>query len=490
MSEFENLENELDPRLQKMLKAYGIMPERNPESAVRGKERFVAMLNMIFDEQTSPQSASGWFALPGWSSILSRLRETFASSRRMRAILAGLVLLILFAVFAFGGVGMTVYAASSSLPGDTLYPLKTTIENARAGLTPNSASRARLYAEYAGQRLSEIQSLIPEGRYADIPRATDEFERDIQGAVAAVESQSQTDPARAVAVRAEIAAILRGYATILSQMLAGLPGDVQLDIEGAINSSQSAAELLDFDDDFNDDEDDAMGDENNDAPSPQSGSTPQLPGSPQPSPEASATLQATAIFTPLPPATELPPPTAIPVPSATHAVTDGGPVVQGGDGTCQGSLGAVTVENLEVPQGASCTLDGTRVQGNIFVRNGAALTARGVTVIGNIQAEGARLVEVLAGSTVGGSIQLKQGGSARVENVSVTGDIQFESNNGVLSAAGNQVGGNIQVFQNAGGITIANNFVNGNLQCKENSPAPSGGNNTVQGNKEDQCAGL
>jgi hypothetical protein len=110
--------------------------------------------------------------------------------------------------------------------------------------------------------------------------------------------------------------------------------------------------------------------------------------------------------------------------------------------------------------------------------------------MGNIQADGASLVEVLAGSSVGGSIQLKQSGSARVEYVIVNGDIQFESNNGVLSIAGNQVGGNMQAFQNVGGITIVENNINGSLQCKENNPAPTGGNNTVQGNKEDQCAGL
>ena len=99
------------------------------------------------------------------------------------------------------------------------------------------------------------------------------------------------------------------------------------------------------------------------------------------------------------------------------------------------------------------------------------------------EAEGASVVQVLAGSTVDGSIHIKQGGAARVENVIVNGDLQFESNNGALSAARNQVGGNVQVFQNVGGTTIADNTINGNLQCKENNPAPAGGNNLVQGNK-------
>jgi hypothetical protein len=486
MSEIENPENELEPRLQQMLKAYGTLPERDPESAGRGKERFIAIMNVIFDEQTSAPSVPERFPFSSWSSIFNRLRETFVGSRRMRVVLTGLVLLAVFAISAFGGVGIIAAAASSSLPGDAFYPLKTRIENARAGLIPNPAARARLYTEFAGRRLSEIQLLMDKGRYSDIAQATGEYEMDIQRAVNAIDGLSQTDPTQAVAVRAEIAAILRGYAGLLSQMSVGLPGDVQLFIEDGILSSQLAAERLDFDDDSNDDEDAEL----NATPSSQPDHPPQAPASPQPLPQATATVQATATGIPTLVVTAPPPAASTAIPPATQPAVDSPPVIQSGDGTCQGFLGAVTVENLEVPEGTSCTLTGTRVQGNIFIRNGASLLAQDVMVNGNIQAEGAHLIEVLAGSSVGGSIQLKQGGSARVESVMVTGDIQFESHNGTLSAAGNQVGGNIQVFQNAGGITIAGNFVNGNLQCKENSPAPGGGNNTVQGNKEDQCAGL
>ena len=35
---------------------------------------------------------------------------------------------------------------------------------------------------------------------------------------------------------------------------------------------------------------------------------------------------------------------------------------------CRGTLGAVTVDNLRVPQGASCTLNGTRVKGTVKVK--------------------------------------------------------------------------------------------------------------------------
>jgi hypothetical protein len=73
------------------------------------------------------------------------------------------------------------------------------------------------------------------------------------------------------------------------------------------------------------------------------------------------------------------------------------------DTTCAGALGAVTVDNLQVPPGQTCDLAGTRVQGNVKVEASAMLSARDIEVIGNVQAEGAAPVKIRR-STVGGSV--------------------------------------------------------------------------------------
>jgi hypothetical protein len=156
---------------------------------------------------------------------------------------------------------------------------------------------------------------------------------------------------------------------------------------------------------------------------------------------------------------------------------------------CKGTIGAITLDNVLVPDGRSCTLNGTRLKGTLKVSTGATLSASGVRVNGNIQAEGAKAVYVNPGSIVGGNIQIKQGGSARIERVEVLGDLQLESNNRALRVTSTEVGGNLQVFQNTGGVTLLRNVIAENLQCKENSPRPTGGGN-VAGDKEDQCARL
>ena len=118
---------------------------------------------------------------------------------------------------------------------------------------------------------------------------------------------------------------------------------------------------------------------------------------------------------------------------------------------CIGTLGAITVDNVLVPEGKTCTLNKTRVQGTVQVARNATLYAKTARINGHVQAENAKLVSVTANTTVGGSIQ---------------------------------------AFENTGGVVIKGNRVDGNLQCKSNIPAPTGGGNIVQGNKEDQCARL
>ncbi len=157
---------------------------------------------------------------------------------------------------------------------------------------------------------------------------------------------------------------------------------------------------------------------------------------------------------------------------------------------CRGTIGAVTVDNLRVPQGAACTLNGTTVKGTVKVGRGATLRAFGIRVVGNVQAENARNVVVREGSRIGGSVQIVQGGAARILGNRINGDILFDEQDRTLKANRNVVGGNLQAFQNTGGLEIRNNRIDGNLQCKANDPAPAGGGNVVQGNKEDQCRRL
>lgn len=167
-----------------------------------------------------------------------------------------------------------------------------------------------------------------------------------------------------------------------------------------------------------------------------------------------------------------------------------GPAAMAEETVCRGTIGARTLDNVRVPQGARCTLEGTRVEGTIKVEGNAVLRAIGVRVIGNVQGENARNVVVRGRSRVGGNVQVVQGDRARVVRSRVGGDILYDEQDGRVAVRNSRIGGNVQAFQNGGGVVVENNVIDGNLQCKENRPRPTGGGNRVGGNKEDQCRRL
>ena len=157
---------------------------------------------------------------------------------------------------------------------------------------------------------------------------------------------------------------------------------------------------------------------------------------------------------------------------------------------CRGTIVDKTLDNVRVPDGATCTLRRTKVKGTVKVETDATLRAEDVIVIGNVQGENARNVMVLDGSRVGGSVQVVQGRSATVSDSRINGNILYDENNGRVRVLQSRVGADVQAFQNTGGVEIRGNVIDGNLQCKANTPPPTGGNNVVHGNKEDQCRRL
>jgi hypothetical protein len=205
-----------------------------------------------------------------------------------------------------------------------------------------------------------------------------------------------------------------------------------------------------------------------------------------PAPTSTLTPTLLPTNTPLPTLTPSnpPPPTNTPVPTMTPTQS------LLSDGVCTGTIGAVTLDELTVPSGASCSLNGTTINGNIDVEGGATLVANSISASGNLRGRSVSRVEVLSGSYIGGNLRVDFGGSARVASTTINGNLTLESNGGGLEISGNQVGGNVEINMNTGGVSIINNYIGGNLKCQSNSPPPTGGSNTVEGNLEGQCAGL
>lgn len=161
-----------------------------------------------------------------------------------------------------------------------------------------------------------------------------------------------------------------------------------------------------------------------------------------------------------------------------------------GNVTCVGlTIGAIRLDSVSVPAGASCTLLGTMLNGNIEVGANARLIADSVTVTGGVIADGAAELNISGASRVGGSMQVQRGAGANLAGVSITGDLQFDAMTGPVNASNNRVTGNLQAMANRGGLALQDNRMGGVMQCKDNLPAPTGRGN-VATLKEDQCLGL
>jgi hypothetical protein len=161
-----------------------------------------------------------------------------------------------------------------------------------------------------------------------------------------------------------------------------------------------------------------------------------------------------------------------------------------GNVTCVGlTIGAIRLDSVSVPAGATCTLIGTLLNGNLEVGAGARLVAESVNITGGVTADGAAELTVRGSSLVGGSMQVQRGAVANLIGTGITGDLQLESMTGPVTASNNRVTGNLQAMANRGGVILLNNRMGGVMQCKDNLPAPAGSGN-VASLKEDQCIGL
>jgi hypothetical protein len=227
-------EDQIDPRLYEKLDLLRTTSPRNPEAAARGRAKFLTELETL--ELASPERARKGI-LPDWMTNRAKTRVAYAGSRKARFSFSGAILLITLLVFLFGGAGMTAYAAQSALPGDILYPVKTSMEQAQLVLSTNPAERAQLEMKFAERRLVEIAGLVEEGQFQEISTTADQFEAHIRNVMADLEYITSRDPGRAAGLSTQISDGLARYAYTLSSMLEQVPEAVQVKMMHTIQNT-------------------------------------------------------------------------------------------------------------------------------------------------------------------------------------------------------------------------------------------------------------
>ncbi|HEX2174543.1 MAG TPA: hypothetical protein VHG70_01425 [Nocardioidaceae bacterium] len=145
---------------------------------------------------------------------------------------------------------------------------------------------------------------------------------------------------------------------------------------------------------------------------------------------------------------------------------------------CDGTIGNVVVDRLEVPEGATCRLHGTTVRDSVDVEEGGRLIARDAMIDGDVHAtEGPRTVRLLD-TEVSGNIHVRRAtgpvviGNAgcRVDPVA-GGNIALVHNSGDIAVCQMSIRGNLHLIRNSGRIGVFANRVGNNLHARENTGA-------------------
>jgi hypothetical protein len=132
-------------------------------------------------------------------------------------------------------------------------------------------------------------------------------------------------------------------------------------------------------------------------------------------------------------------------------------------------------DNVVVPSGSHCDLDGATVKGSVLVLPKASLRAIASHIVGNVQGDNSNFVCLIFESTVGGNFSTKGGvtGGTTGHDIGtvVRGNTSITENAGHTFIDAATVGGDILVAKNTGSIEVQFNKVGGNLQVEQNVPS-------------------
>jgi hypothetical protein len=236
MSKYTHFDDPFDPEVMDLLDLLRPTPPREPQAVQRGRARYLAELDALLDD-SSPQSAWG-IPTRGWKTWFRKSKEDNPMKRSFA--FSTLLTLFVAALLLFGGARVTAVAARGALPGDALYPVKTSLEQTQVRLTSDAGRQAFLDLSFAERRLDEISNLIAAGRYQEIGQASQEFERNLQNALGALQTLAVEDPSRGGELARQITAALTRYAAELSSMLSEAPAAAQPAVQQALQASKNA----------------------------------------------------------------------------------------------------------------------------------------------------------------------------------------------------------------------------------------------------------
>jgi hypothetical protein len=150
---------------------------------------------------------------------------------------------LLLLVFLVVGTGSVALAARGALPGQSLYPVKLAQERLRLALSFTQAGDARLHAEFAQERLVEVQELVLERRYDLLVETLARYEQEVARAVFLAQEVAEDDAApaarsQALALVNQMDENLTSQVVLLSVLSEHVPQETAAEINQALELAE------------------------------------------------------------------------------------------------------------------------------------------------------------------------------------------------------------------------------------------------------------
>jgi hypothetical protein len=174
LDRYPSLREQLEPLLR-IASAIPGPPDVKPSPYFKIKAR-VWLMEQIHGGRTAPR----W----PWSRYNIQARP-ITYIKRFSTSMASVILAVVLAVSALGAG--TAYASQSSLPGDTLYPVKLATEQAGMILVQDDVARAERALSFANKRATEMEALAEKGRPQDLNLAVEKYSYALNMTLAEIE---------------------------------------------------------------------------------------------------------------------------------------------------------------------------------------------------------------------------------------------------------------------------------------------------------------
>jgi hypothetical protein len=192
-----------------------------PEFVAESRQRLMARLERESTHnyaQAPPAGLSGF-----WSALASLF-----SQKRFAYQFAIATFLLIFLVVSTSGVA---FASQWTIPGDALYPVKTSLEKVQLALTFGEARRAQLHITFAERRFVEIQNLVVENRFEYLHSAVNAFEAQSSEATRLLHALEEQDSEQARQLAIQLLRVMREQSAILPVLMQLVSGENREEIQ-------------------------------------------------------------------------------------------------------------------------------------------------------------------------------------------------------------------------------------------------------------------